>query len=285
MKRCPTCNRTFTDQNLSFCTEDGTPLVNVSEAQSTIGTSSDGRKDPAAAASDASAWKAPTYQPPSGYTPPGGGDKRRAWPWVLGITAVLVVGIVVIIGVMITAKILLPRTPIAPVNRNAPTNSTDSERNRNERADLNSNLREDNSNQAGKNSNTDEGDSSNAAPPTDKEQVLAQLTDLEQEWTVANLNADKKALDRILADDYAGSNNEGRTQGKADYIKTIERDTSVQKWNFEDLKLSLRGDRATLTGTVRLVIDNRDVAYHFTDKFVWRDGRWQATGSEVTLVQ
>ncbi len=252
MKRCPTCHRTFTDQNLSFCTEDGTPLVNISEAQPTIGASSDGREDPAAPASDASAWKAPTYQPPSGYTPPGGGDKRRAWPWLLGITAVLVVGIVVIIGVMIAAKILLPRTPIAPVNR--------------------------------KNSNN-EGDSSNAAPPTDKEQVLAQLTDLEQEWTVANLNADKKALDRILADDYAGSNNEGRTQGKADYIKTIERDTSVQKWDFEDLKLSLRGDRATLTGTVHLVIDNRDVAYHFTDNFVWRDGRWQATGSEVTLVQ
>lgn len=27
MKRCPTCNRTFTDEHLSFCTDDGTPLV------------------------------------------------------------------------------------------------------------------------------------------------------------------------------------------------------------------------------------------------------------------
>ncbi len=28
MKRCPSCNRTFTDVSLNFCLEDGTPLVN-----------------------------------------------------------------------------------------------------------------------------------------------------------------------------------------------------------------------------------------------------------------
>ncbi len=27
MKRCPSCNRTFIDENLSYCTDDGTPLV------------------------------------------------------------------------------------------------------------------------------------------------------------------------------------------------------------------------------------------------------------------
>src|SRR5215211_2345068 len=27
MKRCPTCNRTYTDLSLNFCLEDGTPLA------------------------------------------------------------------------------------------------------------------------------------------------------------------------------------------------------------------------------------------------------------------
>ncbi len=27
MKRCPSCNRTYTDPSLNFCLEDGTPLV------------------------------------------------------------------------------------------------------------------------------------------------------------------------------------------------------------------------------------------------------------------
>ncbi|HEU4510639.1 MAG TPA: hypothetical protein VFR78_20585, partial [Pyrinomonadaceae bacterium] len=29
MKRCPTCNRTYTDPALNFCLEDGTPLANA----------------------------------------------------------------------------------------------------------------------------------------------------------------------------------------------------------------------------------------------------------------
>lgn len=33
MKRCPTCNRTFDDDWLSFCTEDGTTLVETQSAQ------------------------------------------------------------------------------------------------------------------------------------------------------------------------------------------------------------------------------------------------------------
>ena len=102
---------------------------------------------------------------------------------------------------------------------------------------------------------------------------------------MANINADKEKLERILADDYVGTSSEGKTQGKAEYIKTIQRDSQVQKWDFEFLNLSLRGDRATLSGTVRLLLQDREVTYHFTDKFVWRDGRWQATGSEVQLMQ
>jgi uncharacterized protein DUF4440 len=108
------------------------------------------------------------------------------------------------------------------------------------------------------------------------------LTQLENEWTVANLNADKKKLDRILADDYVGqSNQEGELQTKAEYIRTIERDTNVEKWDFSNLRLTLAGDRATLAGTVTFVVQGRNLTFDFIDKFVWRDGRWQATGSQL----
>jgi hypothetical protein len=65
-------------------------------------------------------------------------------------------------------------------------------------------------------------------------------------------------------------------------LKTIEPDNTIQKWNFEDLKVSLMGERATLTGIIRLQVKEQELAFNFVDKFVWRDGRWQATGSEVT---
>lgn len=281
MKRCPTCNKTFTDQNLSFCTDDGTPLIPLAPEDQPANNSSGVRKDSPAPSYDASDWKAPSYQPPGSYLPPGQGNKRRVWPWVLATIGILVIGIV---GISIAVVLVLPRMMRPSTNRSVPSN-TNGETNNNGRAESNFNQPNENLSETGKNTNTVEGGTTDSPPPADRDQVLAQLTDLEHDWTVANLNADKKKLDRLLADDYVGTSSEGKTQGKAEYIRTIQRDASVQKWEFENLKLGLRGDRATLTGTVRLVIEDKDVAYHFTDKFVWRDGRWQATGSEVTTEQ
>src|SRR6185295_1947163 len=94
--------------------------------------------------------------------------------------------------------------------------------------------------------------------------------------------ADRKKLAEILADDYVGPTSDGKIQGKAEYIRTIERDTSIEKWDFQDLRLSLHGDRATLLGRVHFQLKDKELVFDFVDRFVWREGRWQATGSEVT---
>lgn len=219
------------------------------------------------------------YQPPGSYIPlpyPGQQSKRKTWPWVVGILAVL---LIVFGGLGIAAAIFIPRMMRASSNTNSNLNA-----NVNRSANENSNLSESNSNTAEENSNDNSNVEDSTAPPTDENEVLTQLTDLEHEWTAANINADKKKLDRILADDYVGTTSDGKSQGKAEYLRTIERDTSIQKWDFENLKVSLTGDRATISGIIRLQLQDREVAYHFTDKFVWRDGRWQAVGSEVTPV-
>ena len=64
-------------------------------------------------------------------------------------------------------------------------------------------------------------------------------------------------------------------------MNAIERDDSIVKWEFYDLNLQLAGNRATLTGGITYVVDGKDLAYNFTDRFVWRNGRWQATGSDL----
>ncbi len=279
MKRCPTCNKTYTEENLSFCIDDGTPLTEVVEADESTVVSArtseqshdqEGRDD----------WNAVAYKPPGTYVPPGGsGGNRRVWPWVLGVVSVLVLGLM---GFAIAAILLLPRM-IQSANRQAPTES-----NENRQSNDNSDSTKAADNDTNKNANTkteSESAKEDAAVPTDKDKVLAQLTDLENEWTVANLNADKKKLDRILADDYVGQAAEGGTEGKAEYLRTIKRDTTVQKWEFDGLKAALHGDRATLIGRVNLHTNEGDVTYNFTDRFVWRDGRWQATGSEVQRVE
>jgi Domain of unknown function (DUF4440) len=266
MKRCPTCNRTYTDQNLSYCIEDGTPLTITDDDGSTVVSprekSESGQTD----------WNAIPYRPPSPYVPPGGQSERRVWPWAVGIISFLVVAFA---GLAVSVWFLLPRISRTSVNRNDNISTSSNTESRANRENSNSNS----------SASTDDDAvvaNTNTNAPTDKEQVLAQLTDLEHEWTVANINADKKKLNVILADDYVGPNEDGQMQGKKEYIRDIKREPSIERWEFEGLKVTLRGDRATLTGKIRFIIPGEERVFEFTDKFVWRDGRWQATGSIVS---
>jgi hypothetical protein len=279
MKICPTCNQTFTDPNLSFCIDDGTPLVSIapSEDEITVVSPSSGRESvpPPTEVYKPRDWQAPDYQPPGFQTSTVAPTRKKMWPWVVGLLALLVIGV---IGIGIAGAILLPKMMRTASNKNS----------------SNSNVRRSGDPNSNRGSNAPVSPSENtgipvddvdATPaPTDKEVVLAALTDLEHEWTVANINADKQKLNRILADDYVGIS-DGKTQGKAEYLRTIERDTTIQKWDFEDLKVNLMGDRATLDGVLRIQLPDRQAAFRFTDKFVWRGGRWQAVGSEVSQIK
>ena len=288
MKHCPTCNKNFTEEHLSFCVDDGTPLVTVDprdDEATVVRSSADSAPGSSGSADASSEGDSKPYQPPGSYVPPGsyGENRRRTWPWVLGIFGIL---LIVFTGLGIAAVVLIPRmmrATNANTNLNTNVERRDSNSNVNSR-DSNSNW---NSNSNVPNANSFDEDST--PPPTDEAEVLSNLTDLEHEWTVANINADKKKLDWILADDYVGVTN-GRTEGKAEYLRTVERDTVMQKWSFEELKVDLSGDRATLKGILRADLKDeqgqiRPGAFRFTDKFVWRDGRWQATGSEVKLLE
>ena len=259
MKRCSTCNRTYEDPNLSFCIDDGTPLtpVEVDDDTTVVRPRNTEEND----------WNATAYQPPGSYVPPGtsrtlGTDakRRRAWPWVLGIAGAFILGIV---ALSIAGAIFAMRSK------------------RNERVSINTNHQENSNVAPESNSNANASEDVDTPPPADHQQVLSELTNIEQEWTVANLNADKRKLERILADDFVGQGENDQPQSKADYIRTIQRDKDVDKWEFSDLKLNLVGDRATLTGIITYFLDERSVSFDFTDKFVWRDGRWQATAAEI----
>jgi hypothetical protein len=174
--------------------------------------------------------------------------------------------------------------PNSNSNENRNTNSnTNTGANTNTNTNGNANANGSNLN-LNQNENLNANDNTSDSPaPTDEQVVLMDLKNLEDEWTVANLNADKKKLAQILADDYV-STVRGQIQGKADYLRDIKPDKSIQHWEFRGLKLKLNGSRATLSGVVSLESSQSEdpQEFNFTDKFVWRDGRWQAVSSEVT---
>ena len=108
MKRCPQCNRTFTDDALSFCLDDGSPLASVGAAPpSDMGatvqypTARDTSAQPTMMAYRPSQMPPPPSAPPAwSPAPMPQAQKRSVWPWLLGIGAVVVfmgIGLVVLI--------------------------------------------------------------------------------------------------------------------------------------------------------------------------------------------
>jgi uncharacterized protein DUF4440 len=260
MKRCPTCEREFED-SVTYCLDDGSPLVSQAppDSEATLVTPSQRDRDIPATQYGQLGGKATVSGSVADLpvmaayraTP----SKRQVWPWIVAGLAILF-----LIGIVIAAVIAIPKI----VNRPKPAVATESP---------SSSVPE---------TRTPSEPGSAAAAPTDEKVVLPQLTELEKQWTVANLEADKAALEQILADDYRGGN---PSHTKQQYLDDIKPDSTVKSWEFQDLRLSLEGDRATLDGYLRQETTRGTEVYSFTDKFVWRDGRWQATGSRTTRVR
>ena len=160
MKRCPQCNRTYTDDALSFCLDDGSPLVSTAAPSSfdpgatvQYPSSRDTSPQPTIAYPSQMPTPPPPSQPmpppaPPAWSPmpPSTPQKRSAWPWILGIGAVLVfMGIGVVILIFAIASV---------TNSN---NNNNGNSNTNRQANRNSNSNNSNSNStanANENSNT-----------------------------------------------------------------------------------------------------------------------------------
>ena len=269
MKHCPTCKRAFDDDTLSFCLEDGTPLV------ADVGPRPDSQetlvspRGPAMGSESAptqsyrqlpgkSTVSASPYQPPAapyGHAAP----KRKAWPWVIGILALLS-----ILAVAIVAAFTVPGFLHAAKNDNRPQPSPSRP-------------------VASVTPTPNASPASTDDVPTDSAEVLAQLTKLEKDWTEANIKGDKQALEKILADEYVGNDDNSRTKRK--YIDTIKPDTSVENWELYDLTVNQTGDRAVVNGSLKEETPDETYVYDFVDTFVWRDHRWQAVTSHATRVK
>lgn len=97
MKRCPQCNRTYTDDALSFCLDDGSPLVSASAPSSVDPSATIQYPQPRETSPQPTIAYGPGQMPPSSAPPPQWSpmppiapQKRSVWPWILGIGAVLV---------------------------------------------------------------------------------------------------------------------------------------------------------------------------------------------------
>jgi hypothetical protein len=155
MKRCPTCNRTFTDDSLSFCLDDGAPLLSVSDAPSS------GSFDPGATmryteardTSPPTEVYRPSTPPPSNQVvnptwSPGpsaqAARKSSILPWVIGGGVLL---LLVGIGLIVLIAAIIGFNSSKSSNRNSNnSNNSNGSANRSNRNSANSNGNSNNSN-------------------------------------------------------------------------------------------------------------------------------------------
>jgi hypothetical protein len=156
MKRCPQCNRTYADDALSFCLDDGSPLLSASaptpsDPSATVQYPQARGTIPQATIAFNPAQAPPPPIPPPAWTPmpPAAPEKRSVWPWLLGIGAVLVLmviggGILIFVVANITntnnsnGNSNNSNSRVANRNSNKNTNADETNTNTNSRSTLSS---------------------------------------------------------------------------------------------------------------------------------------------------
>lgn len=147
MKRCPQCNRTYTDDALSFCLDDGSPLQTASappayDPSATVQYPPQRNTTPqptiAYNPNQAPPAMPPPMPPPAwGPMPPPQARKRSAWPWIIGIGVILML---MGIGVVILFIAIASVTNDNNNNRVANTNANWRSANRNSNSNSNANV-------------------------------------------------------------------------------------------------------------------------------------------------
>lgn len=127
--------------------------------------------------------------------------------------------------------------------------------------------------------------SSMAADPhaRDREQILQ----LEREWNQVYLVNDPAPLDHILADDFYGTEPDGRRANKKDMAAEAKGPSNLASSVVDENDVTIRyyGETAIVNGSSTWVEkDGKAGRYIWTDIFVKRNNRWAVVASQDLAV-
>jgi ketosteroid isomerase-like protein len=125
----------------------------------------------------------------------------------------------------------------------------------------------------------------------ERNQVEQDLHEMENDWVTAYETREFTALDRIFADDFIYTVDDGTLYGKEAFIRLAEQNRiAYDSVTLEDVAVRWYGDVAVVTGQVRnFWQDESGTAQtsggRWTNVFVARNGRWQCVVGHSTDVE
>lgn len=119
------------------------------------------------------------------------------------------------------------------------------------------------------------------------EQVEAAVAQLERDWVSAIVKKDIGALDRLLAEEFAGVSPTAHYYDKRMAIDDLTTGTyQVESMALDEVSVNAYGDFAVAFASQqeKSRYANRDISghYHYTNVWARRDGRWQVVASQGT---
>jgi ketosteroid isomerase-like protein len=124
---------------------------------------------------------------------------------------------------------------------------------------------------------------------TETGKVEQELIKLENGWAENILKNDIAFFDRILADNYVETDQEGNVLNKAQSLEEMKSGTYVRTAEVQDnIKVHVYGDTAVVTGcsTIKAQYKGKDASgkFQWTDTWVKLAGRWQCVASHSSMI-
>ena len=115
------------------------------------------------------------------------------------------------------------------------------------------------------------------------------LIELEQGWNEAFYRKDLAFLERVLADEFVATYDDGSRGDRAkELAQAASFNQQVESAIQDEFAVKVYGDTAVVWFTLNLVGvrqgQRAEVTLRYTDVFVLRDGRWQCVSSQSTRV-
>ena len=132
-----------------------------------------------------------------------------------------------------------------------------------------------------------------AAAPADAQSAPSTretLIELERSWNDAVYSGDVDVIDRLLADEFLGTYDDGSRGDKAREIDLVANfNQAVISAVQDDFRVAIYGDTAVVWFTLHLVGlrqgQEAELTLRYTDVWIRRDGRWQCVSAHSTRVQ
>lgn len=116
------------------------------------------------------------------------------------------------------------------------------------------------------------------------------LIELERSWNDAVYAGDVDVIDRLLADEFRGTYDDGSRGDKAREMELVANfNQAVLSAVQDDFRVAIYGDTAVVWFTLHLVGlrqgQEAELTLRYTDVWIRRDGRWQCVSAHSTRVQ